>query len=182
MQLSKSDALLLSKVLFHYEKLTRYDGDASDEFDGIYDIVDRMSEFLTGEPVESFGEGSSKDSSDPSGDDDASDDDDDGEEMPAAEQKISASELHELPTLEVEVADKVVGLEFEEVDSDGDSVVDLLLGDGVIEDVTLLRRNGKVIEIWADVHDEIWHESFEAKKLSKAWKVALKDGVVYEVT
>lgn len=185
MQLSKSDALLLSKVLFHYEKLTRYDGDISGEFEGFFDIVDRLSEFLTGVPVEppvNVLIASSDPDNSNEGDSLDDDEEDDDEDMPVAEQKILAAELHELPSLEVEMSNMVVSLEFEEVDSDGESAVDLLLGDGVIENVNLLRRNGKVLEVWADdSSDEIWHESFEVKKLSKAWKLALKDGVVYEV-
>jgi hypothetical protein len=183
MQLSKSDALLLSKVLFHYEKLTRYDGDISGEFEGLFDIIDRLSEFLTGLPAETPVSASPPPGEhDDSNDEDNADDGED-EDVPVAEQKILAAELHDLPSLEVEMSNMVVSLEFEEVDSDGESAVDLLLGDGVVENVNLLRRNGKVLEIWADdSSDDLWHESFEVKKLSKAWKLALKDGVVYEVS
>jgi hypothetical protein len=187
MRLSKSDVLLLSKVLFHYGKLTSYEKLGDNQPDGFVDLLDRLEEFLTGDEVLEKREGHSGESA-TSFENDEDDDEDDGDEedeeedeVPTPSDKVLPSQLHELAVIEVEAGNKTISLEFEEVDDPDDgSTVDVLTGDGLaIEDVQLVRRTGKVIELWAD--DGGWHGVFEAKKLPKAWKTLFRDGVVYEV-
>lgn len=188
MRLSKSDALLLSKVLFYYGRMIHYEKAEDNQPDGFDDLLLRLEEFLTGNEVIEKGEGHSaatvtslEDDDENDDDDEDGDEDEDEEEVPTSSDKVSPSQLHELAVVEVEAGNKTISLEFEEVDDPDDgSTVDVLTGDGLaIEDVQLVRRTGKVIELWAD--DGGWHGVFEAKKLPKAWKTLFKDGVVYEV-
>lgn len=186
MRLSKSDVLLLSKVLFHYGKLTSYEKLGDNQPDGFVDLLERLEGFLTGDEVLEKGEGHSGESvtsfeSDEDDEDDDGDEEDEEDDVPTPEEKVSPAQLHELAVIEVEVGDKSISLEFEEVDDPDDgSTVDVLTGDGhAVEDVQLVRRTGKVIELWAD--DGGWHGVFEVKKLPKTWKTLFKDGVVYEV-
>lgn len=187
MRLNKSDALLLSKVLFYYERLTSAEKTEGRYLDGFDDLLLRLENFLISNDFSERSEGHSGENSsidlDDEGDESPDDEDDDEEEdeVPSPDEKIAPSQLHELTVVEVEVDDKTVSLEFEEVEeSTEESYVDVLIGDGeVIEYVQLIRRTGKVLELWAD--NGGWHGVFEAKKLPKAWKNLFKDGVVYEV-
>lgn len=183
MLLNKSDALLLCKVLFHYEKLTRYERDSVEDEDDLLELMDRIEDFLTdGEASlgsdEHVDVGGDVNSVLPSSEEEEDDDDEEVVTPPEANDKISASVLHDLPVVEVDANDKILSLEFEDVEGG----VDILLEDVAIEDISLLRRTGKTLEIWAENDNEdFWHEIFDIKKLPKVWKLTLKDGVVYEV-
>ena len=178
MQLSRADALLLSKVLFWHSRVTAYD--ESPVAPALLAFAARLDGFLTSGEVVDKGESHSTDVVSPDDDDvdDEDEDEDEGDPPPPAEEKISPTVLHDMPATDVDCDDESALLEFEEVDNG----VDVLFAGSTFEGVSVLRRTGKTLEIWAENDDEGLHVTFEIKKLSKACKLTLKDGVVYEVS
>jgi hypothetical protein len=198
MRLNKSDALLLSKVLFHYEKMIAYDKDDL-LLEEVCDLSDRLSEFLTDVPHrgedDDLGDESCSDCGgdhdsghhDDDEEDDEEDDDSDEDKLhphPKHSKVIASDKLHELPEANVfeggnpvSDSEKVCSLEFETFE-DGDSY--LLLNGGIYHDdnVAFLRREGKLIEFWCSSGAKFM---FTFKKLHKEWKTLLEDNVVYMV-
>jgi hypothetical protein len=184
MFLSKLDALSLSKILFHYEKLMRHDSD-EDELDFVFDMSDRISHYLTDGEVAAA---SSKIDDVASHDDEECDDDDDEDDedsgadaaLPAHTAVISAEVLHDLPPAPT-TRDLAVGeLEFECVEDDEASEIFALWNGSVLHDDSIARvcRAGKTVDLWTFDGLKL---SFEFKKLSKEWKSAFVDRVVYMV-
>lgn len=182
MFLSKLDALTLSKVLFHYDKMTRYDGDSDEFFESVLELSDRITEYLTGEVLDK-----TLDNEDPHDDEENHVDedlDDDGQdveaELPAHTAVISAETLHDLPPV-VATRDLISGeLEFEfDMDAE-DSGVFVLWNGSILHDDSVVRicRAGKSVDLWTFDGLKL---SFELKKLNKEWKVVFADGVVYMV-
>ena len=185
MNLTRSEALFLSKILFHYEKLTHYDKEEEHIFEQILELSDRLEEYLTGvspSSTEDKGEGSSiqiKPEEDL--DEDEDDDDEDVDEtspssvpIPSAPtDSISAGKLHDLDPLESQSG----SVEFEE--SDEESVDILVNMSPVIEGVSILKRSGKTLEAWSEENGT--YLTLEFPKVPKPWKSLLKDGVVYDV-
>jgi hypothetical protein len=185
MFLSKLDALSLSKILFHYEKLMRHDSD-EDELDFVFDLSDRINHYLTGE-ISASASGFSKSLEDEESHDeeeyeDEHSDDDDAEEvtLPTHAAVISAEVLHDLPPVPAS-RDLVAGeLEFECVEDDEASEIFALWSGAILHDDSIVRvcRAGKTVDLWTFDGLKL---SFEFKKLNKEWKSAFADRVVYMV-
>jgi len=183
MNLSRAEALFLSKILFHYEKLTHYDKEEEHVFEQILELSGRLEEFLTGVspvPAEDKDEGMSQTLEE--GDDSEDDEDEEEDEPPAASvpipsaptDSVSAGKLHDLPPLESQDG----SVEFEEGD---DETVDILVNmSPVIDGVSILKRAGKQIEAWSEENGT--YLTLDFQKIPKAWKSLMKDGVVYDVT
>jgi len=186
MNLSRSEALFLSKILFHYEKLTHYDKEEEHVFEQILELSGRLEEFLTGVspiPAEDKDEGMSQTLE--VGDDPNDEEDDEGDEeddespvasvpIPSAPtDSVSAGKLHDLPPLESQDG----SVEFEEGD---DETVDILVNmSPVIDGVSILKRTGKQIEAWSEENGT--YLTLDFQKIPKVWKSLLKDGVSYDV-
>jgi hypothetical protein len=183
MNLSRSEALFLSKILFHYEKMTYHDKEDEHIFEQLLEISDRIEEFLTGvapAPLEIKGEGSSC-THDESLDDEDEEGDDDEDETPSANvpipsaptDSVSAGKLHDLDPLESQSG----SVEFEENDEE---TVDILVNmSPVIDGVSILKRTGKTLEAWSEENGT--YLTLDFPKIPKPWKSILKDGVVYDV-
>ena len=187
MNLTRSEALFLSKILFHYEKLTHYDKEEEHIFEQILDLSDRLEEYLTGVSplsVEDKDEGSSiqvKTEEDLDDDEVDDDDDDDDDETPSSSvpipsaptDSVGAGKLHELDPLESQSG----SVEFEENDEE---TVDILVNmSPVIDGVSILKRTGKTLEAWSEENGT--YLTLDFPKIPKPWKSILKDGVVYDV-
>jgi len=161
MLLNRTEALLLSKILFHYEKSFRYDPASSNELGGLFELADKLEEFLTDEKPASANV------------DKAGDIETEADDIPDPQEKVSSVSLHDLSPIDAASG----SFEFEEVES---GEVDALLnGEIVCECVTLIKRSGKTLELWSEDGDGCL---LELKKLTKLWKATLKDGLVYEVS
>lgn len=183
MFLSKLDALTLSKVLFHYDKLTRYDDDADELFESVLELSDRITEYLTGEVLDKSSRNEDLHDDEEELDDDEDLDDDEQDEeatLPAHTAVISAEALHDLQPV-VATRDLASGeLEFE-FDMDAEESEAFVLWNGSIlhdESVARVCRAGKIVDLWTFDGLKL---SFELKKLNKEWKTVFADGVVYMV-
>jgi hypothetical protein len=198
MHLSKTDALLLSKVLFHYEKLIHYDTENA-SFEDLENIILRLSNYLTEDSsithssdknehcLDCGGDHGTGDHEEDEDDEDEDDEDEDLDKqhvLPKHSKTISSDKLHELPEANViegenhaSGTEKICSLEFESFE-DGDLY--LLLNGGIYHDnnVTLIRRDGKLIEFWCPEGEKF---RFTFKKLHKEWKSVFEDGIVYMV-
>lgn len=182
MNLSRSDALFLSKILFHYEKITHYDKEDEHILEQIQDLSDRIEEFLTGVVADFEAKEGSSSSEVDSEDEDDEDEDEDDEDEPVASSvpipsaptdSVSAGKLHDLDPLESQSG----SVEFEENDEE---TVDILVNmSPLIDGVSILKRTGKVIEAWSEENGT--YLTLEFPKVPKPWKSLLKDGVVYDV-
>ena len=188
MNLTRSEALFLSKILFHYEKLTHYDKEEEHIFEQLFDLSDRLEEYLTGEVsshVYDKEEGSSSQTDESEEDDDLEEDEDDEEDdeeelsassapIPSAPtDSVSAGKLHDLNPLESQSG----SVEFEENDEES---VDILVNmSPLIDGVSILKRSGKTLEAWSEENGT--YLTLEFPKVPKPWKTLLKDGVVYDV-
>ena len=200
MNLSKRDALFLSKILFHYERLTRYEHDGlSPTSEDLDNMTDRLESFLvSGEAGGESPSGNNSDEGDDScdhcgadhedhphdDDDDEEDDEEDEDEddepeappaptPPPPTGTLSASLLHDLDPLSTDLGD----LEFEDT---GAGSIDILIGGNpVIEGVSILRRGTTGLEAWSEENGT--YCVVPLQKVKKAWKNALKDGVVFDV-
>ena len=126
MNLNKSQALLLSKVLFNHAHVY------PDMFnEKMQDLLTRLNEFLVGDEAE------------------AEDDEEDEAEDPVHGDKISVSDLVDLSAVNAEG----FHLEFEASEG-GKPAVDVLLDSEVeLEGVRFIRRGVDCIEFW---HDASW--------------------------
>jgi hypothetical protein len=173
MKLDKSQALLLSKLLFNYRFNFRDEVDHLTEIQGLQAQLDA---FLTGCSVDDDDECDDDDDECDDDDEDPEDDDDDeGEENvppPQASQRVSAVALHDMaPPLQISTGE----LEFECDDEDN---VDVLVnGYAEVHNATFVRRKSDTFEAWADGH---WH-SWNLVKVPKLWKKSFAVDIVYKV-
>jgi hypothetical protein len=187
MFLNRSDALLLHKVLFHYEKMMNCDQSFGDVLDELSALNEKIEEYLVSDSSQTAsvftqdksGVQVSSDHDDDDDDDDLdedeTDDAEDGksqEKMPEASHTLSCSTLHDLPPLETDHGLLEIENEDDEVNLliDGDFYDDLA--------VSLVKRVGKSIDIWVASNEKY---VFELRKLNKEWKKVLVDGLVYKV-
>ena len=188
MFLSRSDALLLHKVLFHYEKITGYDQSPEEISSEILALSEKIADYLLATP----GQGTSvcaqdgvdsgtKDSQekDEEKDDEEDDDEDLVDAMPEATAMVAGALLHDLPPIETDHGDFEFEDESDDEEDDGSQVNLLVDGDFCGDDaVSLIKRAGKVIEVWLTTGEKF---SFELRKLNKEWKKVFSDGLVYRV-
>lgn len=175
MILSRSDALFLSKILFHYEKITYYDKEDKQVPQDILGLSSRLEEFLTGEVLSPDLEKSN--------DSDLEDEDEDEDESsstlsvplpPTPTSSLSAEKLHCLDAVESTSGT----FEFEE---NGEGTVDVLNNmNPLLLEASLVKRTGKVIEVWSEENGTYF--SHEFTKLPKTWKSLLKDGITFDIT
>jgi hypothetical protein len=163
MNLSKSQALLLSKILFNHAHVY------PDMFNqDCLDLLQALNRFLVDD-------GSLNKSMDEDEDEDDEDDTEEDEEVepPEAEDTVTCDELHELPT----VASAEGELEFESPEEDA---LDLLVAGAVVhEGVEFLKREDKTLEVWVSDGDVLSLRQYTVKRFPKAWTKLLKTGVVY---
>jgi len=183
MNLSRSEALFLSNILFHYEKMTRYDKDDEYNLQQVLGLSDKIEQFLTGESslvVQDKSEGSSHPVDESHDDLDEDEDDDDETDISAIvpvpsapTETVSGGKLHDLTPLDSQTG----SVEFEENDEE---TVDILVNmNPVIEGVSILKRTEKTLEAWSE--DNGTYLSIQFPKVPKTWKTLLKDGVSYDV-
>lgn len=184
MFLSRFDALLLHKVLFHYEKIVNSDESFGQVLDDISVLNEKLEEYLLNEPGQAVSVSTQDKVDECSSEDDYDDEDDLDEdleeeakdELPEAKMSVAGSLLHDLPSIDTDLG----VLEFEEDEDEDESQVNLLVdGDFCGDDaVLLIKRNGKIIEVWSTTGEKF---VFELKKLNKDWKKIFVDGLVYKV-
>ena len=181
MKLSKSDALFLYTVMWHYKSTTSSGTEVEER---LSELLGTFSNFI-------MGDNEDEDESESEDEDEEScqhcDDDDEEEEEAIEEQEeitsfITAEELSKLSSALVlsPTGDKI-SLEFEDVGEE-DSV-DVLLDSGsiVIDNVSSLRIIVNPTATVIDFHDgEEWHD-FSVKKLPKSWLKVIKSNTVYGV-
>lgn len=179
MKLSKSDALFLYTVMWHY-KSTTSSGDEVEE--RLSELLGMFSEFIMGD---NNNEEDAADEDDTAEDESCQHCDDEEEALEKQEEIasfITAEELSKLSSALVlsPTGDKI-SLEFEDVGEE-DSV-DVLLDSGsiVIDNVSSLRITVTPSATVVDFHDgEAWHD-FNVKKLPKSWLKVIKSNTVYGV-
>lgn len=160
MKLNKTQALLLSKILFNYKH--SYHELPPDLADGLDGILGGLDSFLTG--VDATAEDQDDD------DDFDDDDDDDDEPEPVATAQVEAINLHDFaPPLQVSTGE----LDFELDDGTLDVLVN---GYAEVGEVTYVVRNSDSLKVW---ENGCWH-SWQVTKTPKIWK-KLKNDVVYKV-
>ena len=163
MQLNKTQALFLSKILFNYKHTFL---DTPPDIKGeLEELLLKLESFLTGE--EFSGEYTAEDEEEDEEDDD---EEDDGEPEPQTSEEVKASDLHDLsPALQISTGE----LEFE----CDDEVVDVLInGYAEVADVSYVVRKNDSLKVW---ENGCWH-TWQVVKTPKAWK-KLKNDVVYKV-
>lgn len=165
MQLNKTQALFLSKILFHY-KLHLVDLAPHLEED-IDVLLHGLETFLTGAPPT----GGDADEDYDDEDDDEDDDDEDAAELePLAIDEVKATDLHDLePSLKVSTGE----LEFEFADE-----TDVLVnGYAEVHNIKYVCRKTDSLQAWENGSG--WH-AWQVAKTPKSWK-RLKLDVVYRV-
>ena len=180
MKLSKSDALFLYTVMWHYKSTTSSGTEVEER---LSELLGTFSNFIMGDNED---EDESEDKDDKSCEDKSCQHCDDEEEALEEQEEITsfitAEELSKLSSaLVLSPAGDKISLEFEDVGEE-DSV-DVLLGSGdiVIDNVSSLRIIVKPTATVIDFHDgEEWHD-FSVKKLPKSWLKVIKVNTVYGV-
>jgi len=173
MKLDKSQALLLSKIVFTYAHMY------PDMFsENAQKLLNELNAFLVDDDSleddeDDEEEDESENDESESGEDDE-DEEDEEFDPPEHTAEIEAAVLHNLSPVEVED----FSLEFEVVEVRGHQSVDVLLsGDVEHSDVQYIQRTSKTVEFW---ENGAWTQ-YPVKKFSKDWKNALKLSIVYLV-
>lgn len=162
MQLNKTQALLLSKILFNYKH--SYHELPPDILGGLDDVLSGLDAFLTGVKEEE----KEDDHDDEEYDDDDEEDDDEPEPQPGGE--VKAIDLHDFaPSLQVSTGE----LEFE---CDEDTLDVLVNGYAEVSEVAYVVRSSDSLKVW---ENGCWH-TWQVVKTPKIWK-KLKSDVVYKV-
>lgn len=182
MKLSKSDALFLYTVMWHYKSTTSSGTEVEER---LSELLGAFSNFIMGDNED---EDESEDEEDKnSHKEDKSCQHCDEEEEALEEQEeitsfITAEELSKLSSaLVLSPTGEKISLEFEDVGEE-DSV-DVLLDNGsvIIDNVSALRLIITPSSTAVDFHDgEEWHV-FEVKKLPKSWSKVIESNTVYGV-
>lgn len=170
MKLDKSQALLLSKIVFNHVHVypDLYTTD-------IENLLKALNQFLIDDGSSVVSDDDDEEDEDNHDDDEDDDDDEEDEEEdePESAHAISASDLHDLsPALQIGTGE----LEFECNDENG-SVDVLVNGYPEVYDIGYVRRKEASIDVWSTGK---WH-SWPAIKVPKSWKKKLQVDVVYEV-
>jgi hypothetical protein len=168
MNLSKSQALLLSKILFSHAHVY------PDMFNqDCLDLLHALNRFLVDDGSLNKSMVDEDDDEDEDDEDGTDEDDDEGVEPPEVEDTVTYDELHELPA----VTSAEGELEFESPEEDA---LDLLLAGAVVhEGVEFLKREDKTLEVWVNEGDALSLHQYTVKRFPKAWTKLLKTGVVY---
>lgn len=168
MKLDKSQALLLSKIVFNHVHVypDLYTTD-------IENLLKALNQFLIDDGSSVVNDDEDEDDQD---NDDEEDDDEDEDEVdaePESAHTVSASDLHDLsPALQVSEGE----LEFECNDENG-SVDVLVNGYPEVFDTCYVLRKEKSLDVWTKGR---WH-SWPTVKVPKSWKKKFQVDIVYEV-
>ena len=181
MRLSKSDALFLHTVLWHY-RMTSQGNFSYTEEDKLNSLVDELSKFVLSVDEDENQEDGYLVPYDDEEEADEDLEDEDDSEADADEEEItsfvSPADLAALPTITViSPTGSKVTLEFEDVNEE--LCVDALLDNGsvIIDSVESLRLTSDAVELY---DGEEWH-SFTSKKIPKKWLSLIDLDTVYGV-
>jgi len=175
MKLSKSDALFLYTVMWHY-KSTTSSGD---------EVEERLSELLG--TFSNFIMGDNEDESEEEEEEEEEEDDDDDEdesstdkpEVPEVANWLADTEVDKLQPANVSYSDgSTTSLEFECCDNP--DTVDAILDSEIIPGVHAIELSKDSINIWEPECG--WHTFKFVKKCPKSWSRLLKAGLIYGVS
>jgi hypothetical protein len=185
MKLSKTAALFLYKVLYHYS--ATYRSLSSDDLETLDHLTSEIEYFLMNPSEEDHQD--SDDFEDDSEEEDCESDDDDEEEEDVDDDEEENDEvidstatvpvdvLIDLPPLRVSASGHKYTLEFESVGKD--SEIDVILDEGsvIIESVTHVKVEDNALSFYTD---NGW-EKYDVKRLPKLWMKHLKADNVYSI-
>lgn len=173
MRLSKSDALFLHKILFHYTlSAPNFDSLAPGDIDTLEAIVQELRSFILNDV-----DGISSSESPQHDANVETEDSQDSDEFEDPDAEVSADDLEGLkPMFVTTPTGQKASLEFEAIGDGVDALIDG--GSLIIDEVTHLRVHPDAIELYSG--DE-WHE-FPFKKIPKDWVALLEKEKLYEIT
>jgi hypothetical protein len=180
MKLSKSNALFLYSVLYHYRSQNDQALD-NENFENLETLQETLKSFILDENVDDLQEeGDLKVASDDEDGEEEDEEDEVGDESspPEFEDYLLPSVVADLPPITVvSPTGAKITLEFEDVEEM--SSVDALLDGGsiIIDTVTAVKVDGDTqVSLWDGGE---WHSFKPAKKLPRAWHGVFESGVTY---
>ncbi len=179
MKLSKSDALFLYTVMWHYKSTTSSGAEVEER---LSELLGTFSNFIIDDNEDESEEEEKKSHKEDKSCQHCDEEEEALEEQEEITSFITAEELSKLSSaLVLSPTGEKISLEFEDVGEE-DSV-DVLLDSGsvIIDNVSALRLIITPSSTAVDFHDgEEWHV-FEVKKLPKSWSKVIESNTVYGV-
>lgn len=178
MKLSKSDALFLYTVMWHYKSTTSSGTEVEER---LSELLGTFSNFIMGDN-EDEDEDESEDDEEESYDEDEDEEVEssaDKPEVPEVANWLADTEVDKLQPVNVSYSDgAVTSLEFECCDTP--DTVDVILDSEIIPDVHAIKLSNESISIWEPEYG--WHAFKFVKKSPKSWSRLLKTDLVYGIS